>query len=123
MRSFFVICLEAKPFKISISSSLSLSSSRGGFRQVQKVRITGVKEFRFLKQSININYQIPDYKKISTFSCKIKKISPKIELLVASTLPIYVFQANSQKVCDVPPPFPNLSHFVCLIMKRKSAPH
>ena len=47
-----------------------------------------VKQFRFLKQSIKINYQIPDYKKISTFSCKIKKISQKIERLVASTLPI-----------------------------------
>ena len=47
-----------------------------------------VKQFRFLKQSIKINYQIPDYKKILTFSCKIKKISQKIERLVASTLPI-----------------------------------
>ena len=47
-----------------------------------------VKLFRFLKQSIKINYQIPDYKKFSIFSCKIKKISQKIERLVASTLPI-----------------------------------
>ena len=47
-----------------------------------------VKQFRFFKQSIKINYQIHDYKKISTFSCKIQKISQKIERLVASTLPI-----------------------------------
>ena len=40
-----------------------------------------VKQFRFLKQSIKINYQIPDHKKISTFLCKIKKISQKLERL------------------------------------------
>ena len=47
-----------------------------------------VKQLRFLKQSIEIDYQVPDYKKILTFSCKIKKISQKIERLIASTLPI-----------------------------------
>ena len=36
-----------------------------------------VKQFRFLKQSLEINQQIPDYEKFSAFSCKIKKISQK----------------------------------------------
>ena len=64
--------------------------SRGGFRQVQKVHIQGriqagskgshkpVKQFRFLKQNIKINYQIPDYKKNVKLSKFLKKLNESL---------------------------------------------
>ena len=47
-----------------------------------------VKHFRFLKQSIEINYQIHDYKNFRLSQVKLRKFLKKIERLDASSFPI-----------------------------------
>ena len=61
---------------------------RGGFRQVQKVRINLSNVSDFLKRSIEIDYQIHDYKNFRLSHVKLREFLKKIERLYALSFPV-----------------------------------
>ena len=66
--------------------------SRGGFRQVQKVCINLSNISDFLKQSIEINYQIHDYKNFRLSHVKLRKFLKKLKdsMLQVSLFPLHL---------------------------------
>ena len=110
---------------------IHLQPDRGGFRQVQKVCINLSNISDFLKQSIEINYQIHDYKNFRLSHLKLRKFRKKLKdsMLQVSLFPLhlsYIFAVP----CDLyflPPGWRtrlnspiNLSAFVNLISLNRS---
>ena len=77
----------------------STNKRRGGFRQVQKVCINLSNISDFLKQSIEINYQIHDYKNFRLSHVKLRKFLKKLK---DSMLQVSLFQLHLSYIFAVP---------------------